>query len=82
MKLSQLGEICKQEIQKLSQRKSVDIHERIVMPNHIHIILILDKYTIVGADHQSALDNKSILGDLLNRPYDGPTVSSIIKLLK
>ena len=69
MKLSQLGEMCKQQIQKLSQRKSVNIHERIVMPNHIHIILILDKYT-------------SILGDLLNRPYDGPTVSSIIKLLK
>lgn len=82
MILSQLWKICEQKIQKLSQRRSVDVHERIVMPNHIHIILIIDKYTIVGADHQSAIDHQSILGDLTNRPYDGPTLSSIIKLLK
>ena len=97
MKLSQIGKICDQEIQKLSQRKSVDVHERIVMPNHIHILLIVDKYTIVGADHQSAI-NCQWSGDLsnrpydepinrpyddpINRPYDGPSLSSIIKLLK
>lgn len=78
--LNELGRICDQEIQKISERKSIDINTWIVMPNHIHILLIISSYpTNVGADHQSALNN---MGDLLNRPYNGPSLSSIVKLLK
>ncbi len=83
MKLNELGKYCDQEIQRLSDRKSVNVHERIVMPNHIHILLIMSEYPIVGVDHQSTLNNRSsISDDLSNRPYDGPSLSSIVKLLK
>lgn len=83
IKLNELWQYCDQEIQRLSIRNTVDIHERIVMPNHIHILLIISGYPIVGVDHQSTLNNKSsISGDLPNRPYDGPSLSSIVKLLK
>ncbi len=83
MVLNELGRCCYDEIQRLATRKTVDIHERIVMPNHIHILLIMSEYPIVGVDHQSALNNESsISGDLPNRPYDGPLLSSIVKLFK
>lgn len=45
MILNELGRYCYDEIQKLATRKTVDIHERIVMPNHIHILLILSDFT-------------------------------------
>jgi len=94
MIFNELGKYCDQEIQRLSDRKSVDVHERVVMPNHIHILLIMSEYPIVGVDHQSTLNNKiewqkstlnnrsSISDDLSNRPYDGPSLSSIVKLFK
>ncbi|MDR0650150.1 MAG: transposase [Candidatus Peribacteria bacterium] len=39
MILNALGNICKQEINRLNHRKTVDIHEWIIMPNHIHLLL-------------------------------------------
>lgn len=81
--LNDLGKYCNKEIERLSTRQTVDVHEYIVMPNHIHILLVVSEYPTVGADHQSALgDKSSISGDLLNRPYDGPSLSSIVKLFK
>jgi len=83
MILNDLGKYCNEEIERLSTRQTVDVHEYIVMPNHIHILLVISEHTSVGVDHQSTLNNKSfILGDLLNRPYDGPSLSSIVKLFK
>ncbi len=84
MILNELGKICEQEILHIEQsRNSIKIHEFVVMPNHVHILLIMSEYPIVGVDHQSTLDNEwSILGDLSNRPYNGPSLSSIVKLLK
>lgn len=81
--LNDLGKYCNKEIERLSTRQTVDVHEYIVMPNHIHILLVMSKYTMVGVDHQSTLNKQtSISGDLSNRPYDGPSLSSIVKLLK
>lgn len=88
--LNDLGKYCNKEIERLSTRQTVDVHEYIVMPNHIHILLLMSEYHIVGADHQSALmhnqsplnNTSSISGDLSNHPYDGPSLSSIVKLLK
>lgn len=97
MILNELGQICDQKIQDLSHRKTVNVHEWVVMPNHIHMVI-----DVVGADHQSALSKgdhqsaqwkndgksnelkniQSIKGDLMNRPYDGPSLSSIVKLFK
>lgn len=46
MKLNSLGLYCYKYIQSLSeQRKTVDIHEWVVMPNHVHILLYLSEFT-------------------------------------
>jgi putative transposase len=44
MILNDLGIYTNTEIQRLSERKSVDIHEQIVMPNHIHLLLIMHDF--------------------------------------
>jgi REP element-mobilizing transposase RayT len=42
MRLNDIGKICEQKIKHIEQSRSyVEIHEYIVMPNHIHILLIL-----------------------------------------
>jgi REP element-mobilizing transposase RayT len=46
MKLNPLGLYCHNYIQSLSeQRTTVDIHEWVVMPNHVHILLYLSEFT-------------------------------------
>jgi REP element-mobilizing transposase RayT len=43
MVLNEIGEVCKQEIQRLNERQTVDIHEWVVMPNHIHLLLCMNE---------------------------------------
>jgi REP element-mobilizing transposase RayT len=43
--LNELGKHIHNEIWRLSERKTVDIHERIVMPNHIHLLLVISNLT-------------------------------------
>ena len=43
MILNEIGNVCKQEIQRLNNRNTVDIHERIIMPNHVHLLLCMDE---------------------------------------
>ena len=84
-----LWQCCYDEIKKLWERNTIDVHEWVVMPNHVHILLVI-KERSVGADHQSALKNGNWYykggllnkGDLQNRPYNGPSVSSLVKLFK
>ena len=45
MQLNQLGQYCHQEIVKLSERKTIDVHEFVVMPNHVHVLLVMDEFT-------------------------------------
>jgi REP element-mobilizing transposase RayT len=45
MVLNDLGKICSQEIENMSNRMTVDIHEYIVMPNHIHLLLVMSHFT-------------------------------------
>ena len=45
MRLNTLGQICKQHIQQIDTRKNVQIHEYVVMPNHVHIIVIISEFT-------------------------------------
>ncbi|MDR0281861.1 MAG: hypothetical protein LBI53_00600 [Candidatus Peribacteria bacterium] len=42
MILNEIGKVCDGEIQKLNHRETVDIHEWVVMPNHIHLLLCMD----------------------------------------
>jgi putative transposase len=42
MKLNELGKICEQQIKQIEMMRSyINIHEFIVMPNHVHLLLIL-----------------------------------------
>gem|GEM_PF-3167087 len=97
MRLNELGRICKQQIKYIEQsRPYVEIHESVVMPNHIHILLILGtKQTLSDRRGESIIrpiDNiaeRPIIrmidtkeGGLTNRPYEGPSLSSIVKLFK
>ncbi len=43
--LSELGKICMKEIENISNRTTIDIHEYIVMPNHIHLLLVMSNFT-------------------------------------
>lgn len=45
MQMHQLGQYCHQEIVRLSERKTVEVHEFIVMPNHVHLLLVMDAFT-------------------------------------
>lgn len=79
MILSSLGEICKQEILDTEQKRPhIRIDEYIVMPNHIHLLMIIGNkpYTTVGTD-----GNPSFIQDTLPRV---PTESlwSIIRNIK
>ena len=45
MILNKLGKYCVNEIRNIeTQRKTVEIHEYIVMPNHVHILMILEQF--------------------------------------
>jgi REP element-mobilizing transposase RayT len=43
MVLNTLGKYCEDEIKRLDERETIDIHEYIVMPNHIHLLLCMDE---------------------------------------
>jgi REP element-mobilizing transposase RayT len=42
MMLNDLGKLCEQEINNLNERKTVNVHEWIIMPNHVHLLLGMD----------------------------------------
>jgi REP element-mobilizing transposase RayT len=71
MILSDLWKNCEQEILHIeTSRSSVEIHEYTIMPDHIHLLMI---YTNPIKTQKDGLSN---------RPYQWPTVWSIIKLFK
>ena len=39
MILSKVGDICEKEIKRLNKRMTVDVHQWVVMPNHVHLLL-------------------------------------------
>ena len=43
MVLNEIGKVCEEEIKRLNERETVDVHERIVMPNHVHVLLAMDE---------------------------------------
>lgn len=55
MVLNEIGIICKQEIiQTQTIRLNVEIHEFVVMPNHIHVIIIICNTTVGTCGNTSA----------------------------
>ncbi len=81
MILSDVWKICEQQIKQLEiTRLNIEIHEFIVMPNHIHLLLLLWNWRRGGSITHPITDNTE--GGLLIRPYEGPTLSSIVQSLK
>jgi hypothetical protein len=45
MMLSEIGTICDEELHiMLQKRPSVDMHEYIIMPNHVHLLLCIGEH--------------------------------------
>jgi REP element-mobilizing transposase RayT len=66
MVLNEVGKICEKEIKNLNNRQTVDIHERIVMPNHVHLLLAMNE----------RLSNEPRRDGSLNRPNKNKTLYS------
>ncbi len=113
MRLSELWKHCDHEISRLSERANVKIHEYVIMPDHVHILLSITKtrksprfrrdVSIIRPAMENirpAMENTcpsrkdgsinrppAMVGSfprdgLLNRPYEGPSLWSIMKLFK
>ena len=51
MHLNHYGEIARNEIEKMSQRIAyIRIHNTVVMPNHIHLLLQIDQSNSIAKD--------------------------------
>ncbi len=87
IRLNDAGRICEEQIKHIEQsRPYIEIHEFVVMPNHIHILLTLGtKQSLSDRRGESIIrpmDKIDQEGGLTNRPYEGPSLSSIVKLFK
>jgi len=65
MQLSEIGIICEQELEiMLDKRPSVDMHEYVIMPNHVHLLFVVNECRDMGLPCPSNKDDASI------RPYE------------
>lgn len=49
MILSEIGKICKQELEiMINKRPSVDIHTYVIMPNHVHLLFVVKECRDMG----------------------------------
>lgn len=81
MTLSEIGKVCEKEILHIEEsRINIQIHEYIIMPNHIHMIIIISDSRDGSSNRpHNNVNNKD---DFLNHPYKWPSLWSIIKLFK
>ena len=80
MELSQIGQIVENEIKTLSATyKNTRVSKYIVMPNHVHMIIVI-KGDAGGGGRLQAAPTLSIEGDLVGK--GGPTVSRMVKQWK
>ena len=74
MVLNQVGKVCREEIRKLNDRKTIDIHEWVVMPNHVHLLLCMDE-RLPNVSRRDALMARP--NDMISkRPNDTPPTRS------
>ena len=65
-RLTQYGEFVKQIIQILPERFNVTISKYVIMPNHIHLIVEIDRDNEKRAIHESPLQyNRSVIDKLV-----------------
>jgi putative transposase len=96
MILNDLGNICIQQIKQLEiTRLYIEIHEFVIMPNHIHLLLLLwnwrrgrsvtdpiRNFVDEWWNTEDVLWNNNTEGGLSTRPYEGPSLPSVIQSLK
>jgi putative transposase len=76
MKLNALGQIAEQEFAQLSRRwQSVDVDLFVVMPNHVHAIIVLspDEISTPNAQKPDAQKRVPTLGNVVNNYKGGVT---------
>jgi REP element-mobilizing transposase RayT len=92
MRLNELWKFCDDEIKNIWNRKNIKIHAYVVMPNHVHFILMINGYMWCRDDSKNR-PNRICKNDFLcetdglsNHPYvdkyKWPTLWSLIKLFK
>ncbi|MEF2174960.1 MAG: transposase [Candidatus Absconditabacteria bacterium] len=68
--LSDLGKICEIEISRLNERSNIELHEWIIMPDHLHLLLFMKetKTSDTNLNKKDSKENdKSIyLGRVMN----------------
>lgn len=80
MIFSSIGSICEQELHvMMNKRPLVALDEYVIMPNHVHILLIVDPRRDVGLpcpnEDAKYMDNASVVrtgADVLPRPNHIP----------
>lgn len=95
MKLNELWKICLDEIKNLEKRQNIEIHEYVVMPNHVHFVLMIGEYMWCRDDSlnrpNDIYENDNLIckkDGLSNHPYNDeceyrwPILWSLIKLFK
>ncbi|MBP3337060.1 MAG: transposase [Clostridia bacterium] len=64
-KLTQFGQIVKDIIEYLPQRFNIEINKYVIMPNHIHFIIVIKNYT-QRAIHESPLQyHRSVISKVV-----------------
>ncbi len=72
MLYSEVGKICDEQLHvMIAKRPSVDLHEYIIMPNHVHILLVMSEFDNNIIQYQLNTNDLSNTGDLTNCFYDG-----------
>ncbi len=66
MRLNSLWKCCKQKIEQINTRKNVTINEWVIMPDHIHMIVILAEWDINRNDKKSTIINNNPMNLSLN----------------
>ena len=82
MYLSPIGIICDEEIHHtIDKRSSVDLHEYIIMPNHIHLLIIVGTGLSLSDTIQKK-DNENVVPTVGLSPYPKQSLGSVIWCLK
>lgn len=65
IKLSKYGEIVDEIIKILPDRFCIDVEKYVIMPNHIHMLVIIKNNVFLRSIHESTLQKRSTVSKLI-----------------
>ncbi|GHV22827.1 hypothetical protein FACS189428_5460 [Clostridia bacterium] len=76
MILNEAGKICDEELHiMLQKRPSVDLHEYVIMPNHVHVLLyVSETNNNICREEACPLPNIPLTQNLPSIPPHGETI--------